>query len=53
MFGNRKREYTGTVTGKPWLDWMLRHELLSSCGLTVALGLMIGGVAVLLEQILL
>ena len=53
MFGHKKREYTGLVTGKPVLDWMFRHELLSSCGLTVVLGLIIGGIATLLERILL
>ena len=32
--------------------WVLRHELISSCCFTLALGLVIGGVTAVLERLL-
>ena len=40
-------------SAKPYVAWMLRHELLSSCGLTLVLGLVFGGVTTVLEWMLL
>ena len=52
MAEKRKGKQTEERAVKPWFAWMLRHELLSSCGLTLALGVAIGGVCTLLEQFL-
>jgi len=37
---------------KPYMAWILRHELLSSCGLTLVTGLTIGGIAAFLDRLL-
>ena len=52
MAGNKHGKQTEEREVKPWFAWMMRHELLSGCGLTVALGLVIGGICTVLENLL-
>ena len=52
MAGKQNGKQTKEPAVKPWFAWMMRHELLSSCGVTVVLGLAIGGVCTVLEHFL-
>ena len=53
MSSKKKLDDAGTEpTVKPYMAWIMEHDLISSCVLTAFLGLFIGGLSAVLEWLL-
>ena len=52
MSSKKKLDAGTEPTVKPYMAWIMKHDLISSCVLTALLGLSIGGVSVVLEWLL-